>query len=245
MGRRSAKIATRKGSQDARKAKLYGKLGKLIVQAVKAGGPNQETNPLLKEALRQAQQAQLPKDVVDRNMKKASDKSQADFREISYEAYGAGGTGFICECLTDNINRSAFEVRTAVTKGGGKMAEVGSVSFNFERKGIVFLDSSTSEDDALEAAMNAGAEDVQAVRDEEEQLEGHKVVCPLTEFALVHSRLHEQQMPVVEERSGLAQVPHALVECDDAALEVNQMLLERLLAVDDVDTVYTNCSGLH
>ena len=77
------------GSQDARKAKLYGKLGKLIVQAVKAGGPNQETNPLLKEALRQAHQAQLPKDVVDRNMKKASDKSQADFREVGWHTAAA------------------------------------------------------------------------------------------------------------------------------------------------------------
>eukprot|EP00891_Asterochloris_glomerata_P008714 jgi/Astpho2/8714/e_gw1.00128.54.1_t len=244
MGRRSAKIATRKGSQDARKAKLYGKLGKLIVQAVKAGGPNQETNPLLKEALRQAHQAQLPKDVVDRNMKKASDKSQADFREISYEAYGAGGTGFICECLTDNINRSAFEVRTAVTKGGGKMAEVGSVSFNFERKGIVFLDSSTSEDDALEAAMNAGAEDVQAVRDEEEQLEGHK--ASMTGISETESNSNALSsaiwLPIV-----YVGVSHSMasLQCDDAALEVNQMLLERLLAVDDVDTVYTNCSGLH
>ena len=179
-------------SQDARKAKLYGKIGKLIVQAVKAGGTDTVGNARLKDVLKQAQQASVPKDIIERNIKRASDKSQADFQEVSmltkclttfsignhitmytvtadgylpamftvrqhhqdgdnllqvtYEAYGAGGTGFVMECLTDNLNRSASEIRAAVMKAGGKMADPGSVMFNFQRQGQVFVSCEASED---------------------------------------------------------------------------------------------------
>ena len=173
-------------SQDARKAKLYGKIGKLIVQAVKAGGTDMVGNARLKDVLKQAQQASVPKDIIERNIKRASDKSQADFQEVSmlttcltafstgnhitvctvtamftvrqhpqdggnllqvtYEAYGAGGTGFVMECLTDNLNRSASEIRAAVMKAGGKMADPGSVMFNFQRQGQVFVSCEASED---------------------------------------------------------------------------------------------------
>lgn len=159
---------TTQGAADAAKAKLYGKLGKLIVKTygivhhhicnarhcaphpypitlllllhrAKAGGPDPVSNTALADVLRQARDAQVPKDIIERNIKKASEANQADFQEMLFEAYGPGGTGFLIECLSDNVNRSSSEVRAAVTKAGGKMAEQGSVAFNFKRQGVVLL----------------------------------------------------------------------------------------------------------
>ncbi|DBB18032.1 TPA: hypothetical protein ACH3X3_003023 [Trebouxia sp. C0006] len=244
MGRRSSKIATRKTSQDACKAKLYGKIGKLIVQAVKAGGTDVVGNPRLKEVLKQAQQASIPKDIIERNITRASDKSQADFQEVTYEAYGAGGTGFILECLTDNLNRSASEVRAAVMKAGGKMADPGSVMFNFQRQGQVFVSSEASEDQVFEVATDAGADDIVPANDEDDHLEGYKVLTDLTNYAKLYRGLQAAALPLVEDRSGLVYNPLSSVECDDQAYDQNEQMLERLLAVDDVDDVHTNCAGL-
>lgn len=146
MGRRSAKIAVRKGKADAQKAKLYGKLGKMIAQAVRSGGTDPIANARLREVLAQAKLANLPNDIIERNIKKATDKNSADYSEIFYEAYGPGGTGFIIEALTDNVNRTASDVRIAVTKSGGKMADVGSVLFNFQRTGLIMVDAEEGED---------------------------------------------------------------------------------------------------
>ena len=118
--RRSAKIATRKGKADAQKSKLYGKIGKQIAQAVRQGGPDALGNLRLRDALAAAKMAQVPVDIIDRNIKRASE-SKADYTEMTYEAYGIGGTGFVIECLTDNINRSASDVKAAITKAGGKV----------------------------------------------------------------------------------------------------------------------------
>lgn len=141
-GRRSAKIATRKGAQDLKKAKLYGKLGKLILASARQGGPDPVANPKLRDAIAAAKQAALPRDIIERNIKKASEKgSGADFSETLYEAYGPGGkTSFIALALTDNVNRTAAEVKTAVKAGGGKVADGGSVKFGFVETGVIVLD---------------------------------------------------------------------------------------------------------
>lgn len=146
-GRRSAKIATRKGAQDLKKAKLYGKLGKLILASARQGGPDPVANPKLRDAIAAAKQAALPRDIIERNIKKASEKgSGADFSETLYEAYGPGGrTSFIALALTDNVNRTAAEVKTAIKAGGGKVADGGSVKFGFDEMGVVVLDGEEGE----------------------------------------------------------------------------------------------------
>ena len=275
MGRRSAKIATRKGKADAQKAKLYGKIGKLIAQAVRAGGADQVANARLRDVLALAKQAQLPVDIIDRNLKKANEKNSADFSEMVYEAYGMclsvpctasllaylyvlfspalnpppfrfyrsgpGGTGFIIEALTDNVNRTASEVRSAVTKAGGKMADVGSVLFNFSRTGLVMVDPAEDEDATLEAALDAGASDMQPATDDDGHLEGYKVLTSLESYGAVSHSLSDQGLKLNLEESGLVYVPLAEIEVEgDEEFAANESMLERLLAVDDVDAVYTN-----
>ncbi|KAK9812773.1 hypothetical protein WJX72_003451 [[Myrmecia] bisecta] len=243
MGRRSSKIATRKGAQDAQKAKRYGKIGKLIIQAVKAGGSDPQANTKLKEVLNQAKLVECPKDIIERNLKKATDKSQEDFKEVTYEAYGPGGTGFVMECLTDNVNRSATDVRNAVTRTGGKMADPGSVLFNFQRQGLVFVAPSAGEDEVFEAAMDAGADDVQPVKGEE-GCEGYKLLTSVEDFVDVLKNVSSTGIPVDNEHSGLVYSPLTTVEVEDDILDQNALLFERLLSVDDIDAVHTTCAGL-
>ncbi|KAK9822451.1 hypothetical protein WJX81_001800 [Elliptochloris bilobata] len=216
----------------------------MIVQTAKAGGANPESNVRLGEVLRAAKLAEVPRDIIDRNLKKASDRQQADFSEMTYEAYGAGGTGFVIECLTDNVNRSATEVRTAVTKSGCKMADSGSVLFNFQRQGLLFVPAGVSEDQVFEAAMDSGAEDIQRAEGNNDVLEGFKVLTSADKFAAVRSGLQALEVAIAEDRSGLVFMPLSTIEVDDAAYEANEALMERLLAVDDVDAVHTNCAGL-
>ncbi|CAK0785066.1 hypothetical protein CVIRNUC_008271 [Coccomyxa viridis] len=244
MGRRSAKIAGRKGAQDAKRAKVWGTIAKKIIQAAKACGGD-PANARLMEVLKFAKAAEVPKDLIDRNIKKATDKAQADYQEVVYEAYGAGGTGFVMECLTDNVNRSATDVRTAVVKAGGKMADSGSVLFNFQRQGEIYVKGTAStEDEVIDAAMEAGADDVHAAKGEEDAIEGFKVLTAVEEFAVVRDKLQELGQRIDHDHSGLVYTPLTHVEVDDPAFEVNESILERLLAVDDVDAVHTNCAGL-
>ncbi len=243
MGRRSAKIAGRKGKSDAAKAKLYGKLGKMIAQEVRAGGPDPVANARLRDIIAQAKAAQLPVEIVERNIKKAQDKGGADYAECLYEAYGPGGTGFVIEALTDNVNRTAAEVRSAVTKGGGKMADSGSVLFSFARVGVVAVAPGAGEDAVLEAAMDAGASDVLPSTDDDGVVDGFRVMTALEDYAGVAAALCEAAgIDVDAEGSGLVYEPTAPKELDDAGFEANEAMLERLLAVDDVDAVFTNFS---
>lgn len=243
MGRRSAKIAGRKGKADAQKSKLYGKIGKQIAQAVRQGGPDTVANTRLREALAAAKLAQVPVDIIERNLKKASE-SKADFAEMTYEAYGIGGTGFVIECLTDNVNRSAADVKAAIAKGGGKVADPGSVLFNFQRQGLVMVDVSVGEDKAFEAAMEAGAADFQPATDEDGTVTGFKVLTAVEDYGSVSSSLNEQGIKLQPEASGLVYTPLVQQEVDDDQFEGNEALLERLLAVDDVDAVYSTVAGL-
>lgn len=240
MGRRSAKIATRKTKADAQKAKLYGKIGKLIAQAVRSGGADPIANSRLRDVLQQAKLAQVPTDIIDRNLKKASEKDAADFSEVTYEAYGIGGTGFIIEALTDNVNRTAAEVRNAVLKGGGKMADVGSVLFNFNRMGLLMVDASVEEDVALEAAMEAGASDMQIAKDSDDVTEGYKILTSLESFASVNENLVAKEIPLNMESSGIVYLPIMQIELNDDDFASNEAMMERILSLHDVDAVYTN-----
>jgi len=303
MGRRAAKIANRKGKADAIKAKLYGRIGKMIVQTVKSGGgADPATNSRLAEVLKKAKDVGAPKDLIERNLKRASDAKQADYAELVYEAlsfwfftcwrrsfcwarlafpvsvspalatppspsqinqhppalkkqqhknnnsYGPGGTGFVVEVLTDNVNRSASDVRAAITKGGGKVAEPGSVSFQFSRQGLAAVVAPADQEDAVfEAAMNAGAEDIVADEPDEDGDTPHRflVYTPVTGYASAVQALREAGLEVDEAASGLVYRPQAEVAVDDAAREQCEALAERLLALDDVEQVYSTCEGFN
>eukprot|EP00775_Hariotina_reticulata_P002573 gene2573-2875_t len=244
MGRRSAKIALRKGKADAKKAKVYGRIGKKIIQLVKAGGPDPVANSKLSDLLKQAKDLGVPKDIIERNIKKASDAKQGDFQECIYEAYGPGGTGFIIEALTDNVNRTAGDVKSAITKGGGKSADSGSVMFNFMRQGQVLVQDA-DEDTVFEAAIEAGADDVQPVFDEDGNATNNfNLYTQVEAFASAISKLQELGLKVDVEQSELVYRGTAEVSVDDEAFAKCEGLMDRLLELDDVDSVYTNCEGL-
>jgi len=235
MGRRAAKIANRKGKTDALRAKLYGKFGKQIIAAAKAGGnASPDSNQQLADVLKMARMAGVPRDLIDRNLKKSGDAKQGDFELLTYEAYGHGGIGFIIESLSDNKNRTASDVRDIVKKSGGNMAESGSVMFNFQRQG--FLVVKEAEEEALfELALEAGADDV--VPDKKG---GFRVITESSAFGSVRDALVEGGVEVDPEASGLTLVPLNAIETDDEAYEANVAMLEKLLDNDDVDSVFHN-----
>src|SRR5437763_3469858 len=151
----------RKGRQDAIKSKLFGKLAREITVAAKLGLPDAAMNPRLRAAVLAARAESMPKDNIDRAIKKALGGDAETYEEIRYEGYGPGGVAVIVEVLTDNRNRSAGEVRASFTKSGGNLAETGAVSFMFDHVGVVEFDAKAASADAiLEAAIEAGAEDV-------------------------------------------------------------------------------------
>ena len=269
-GRRAAKIALRKGKADAKKTKIYARMvrvgmillislithlaqrqhvmfvqGKRIITVVKGGGPDPATNASLSALMKQAQQLGVPKDILERNIKKASDAKQSDFTEIFYEAYGPGGTGFIVECLTDNVNRSASDVKSQIgSKGIGKVAEPGSVSFNFTRAGSILVEQ-TNEDAIFEASMEAGGEDVVPVEDEDgPSTTSFTVFSAADAFGSTLSKLKELGFTVNMETSELVYRANAPVEVSDEDYTKCENLMDRLLELDDVENVYTNCDGL-
>ncbi|KAJ0031142.1 hypothetical protein Pint_12842 [Pistacia integerrima] len=161
MGRRSCKIAGRKGAQDAKKAKLYSRMGKEVISAVKKGGPSSISNTVLAAVLEKAKELDVPKDILERNIKRATEKGQEAYIEKIYEVYGYGGVSMVVEVLTDKINRSVAAVREVVKDYGGKMADPGSVMFKFRRVRVVNIKVTDADKDQLLAiALDAGAEDV-------------------------------------------------------------------------------------
>src|SRR6476661_4505485 len=154
-------IMHRKGRQDAQKSKLFGKLAREITVAAKLGTPDPAMNPRLRAAVIAARQENMPKDNIERAIKKAIGGESENYDEIRYEGYGPAGVAVIVEVLTDNRNRSAGEVRASFTKAGGNLAETGAVSFMFDHLGVVEFDAKVASADAmLDAAIEAGAEDV-------------------------------------------------------------------------------------
>ncbi|XP_052209124.1 probable transcriptional regulatory protein At2g25830 [Diospyros lotus] len=246
MGRRSCKIAGRKGAQDAKKAKLYAKIGKEVVSAVKKGGPNPVSNTALASVLEKAKELDVPKEIVERNIKRASEKGQEAYIEKFYEAYGFGGVGIIVEVLTDNTNRSVAAIREVVKDCGGKMADRGSIMFKFRRARVVNLKVMDADRDQLLAiALDAGADDViepQVYEDdtEEDMSERYyKVVSSAENYGAILSKLHEEGI-TFEPDNGMELLPISPIEVDDEAVDLNKELMSKLLELDDVDAVYTD-----
>ncbi|KAF6164221.1 hypothetical protein GIB67_010191 [Kingdonia uniflora] len=191
MGRRSCKIAGRKNAQDAKKAKRYGKIGKEIVSAVKKGGPNPVSNSILAVLLEKAKELDVPKEILERNMKRASEKGQEAYIEKMYEVYGFGGAGMVVEVLTDKINRSVAAVREVVKDCGGKMADPGSILFKFRRARVVNVKAKDAEkDQLLEIALDVGAEDViepPVYEDDPEEDLSERLDCCCSYYKIVSS----------------------------------------------------------
>ncbi len=228
-----ANIKHKKERADAKKGKEFSRCAKEIISAVKQGGPDQKANARLRLAVQKAKAANVPNEVIDRNIKKASSADQADYFEMTYELYGHGGVGIIVDIMTDNKNRIASEIRIATNKRGGTVANQGAVSFNFDRKGILQIDKSTgSEEELFEKALEAGSEDFDHTDD------AYIVITAPDELYQVKENLDAASVPT--KNPSLEMIPKTLVEVDQETFEKNTALIEWLESIDDVDATYHN-----
>ena len=226
-------IMHRKGRQDAARSKLFGKLAREITVSAKIGLPDPAMNPRLRAAMLAARAENMPKDNIDRAIKKATGGEAESYDEIRYEGYGPGGAAVIVEVLTDNRNRTAGEVRATFTKSGGNLAETGAVSFMFDHVGVVEYDAKVASADAiLEAAIDAGAEDVVSSES------GHEVYASQENFAGVAKALEAKFGE--PRKAGLVWKPQNTIAVDDEKGEKLFKLMEMLNEHDDVQNVYAN-----
>ncbi|MDR0753150.1 MAG: YebC/PmpR family DNA-binding transcriptional regulator [Holosporaceae bacterium] len=227
-------IMYRKGAQDARKAKVFAKISREIVVAVKEGGADPESNTRLRSALLSARSENMPKDNVDRAIKKAlGGEENAEYHSVCYEGYGPGGVAIIVEGLTDNKNRTAPEIRSAFSKFGGNLGEANSVSFQFEHIGYVsYPRESASEDAMFDAAIDAGAVDLVSS-------ECFEIICPLEQLSIVRDRLITKFGDPLEAK--VAWRPKNYVSVDAKTVKMLFKLIETLEDNDDIQSVVTNC----
>jgi YebC/PmpR family DNA-binding regulatory protein len=226
-------IMHRKGRQDAARSKLFGKLAREITVAAKLGAPDPAMNPRLRAAMLAARAENMTKDTIERAIKKATGGDAETYDEIRYEGYGPGGVAVIVEVLTDNRNRTASDVRASFSKSGGNLAETGAVSFMFDHVGVVEYDAAVASADAmLEAAIEAGAEDVVSGG------EGHQVTTTADSLREVAKSLEEKFGD--PRRAALTWKPQNTVAVDDENGEKLMRLIEALEDHDDVQNVYAN-----
>ena len=228
-----ANIQHRKGKQDAIRSKLFSKLAKEITVATKMGDPDPEKNPRLRLAVKEAKSNSVPKDVIDRAIKKATGGDAENYDEIRYEGYGLGGIAIIVETMTDNRNRTASNVRSYFTKHGGNLGETGSVSFMFDRVGeIVYKPEAGDADTVMMAALEAGADDVESDED------GHYIYCADTALNDVSSALEASLGE--SETAKLIWRPQSRTELDLEAAQKMMKLIDTIEDDDDVQTVTGN-----
>jgi YebC/PmpR family DNA-binding regulatory protein len=233
----AANIAVRKGAQDSRRAKLFSKLAKEIIVAAKLGGADEGSNARLRLALRKAKASSLPRDTIERAIKKGAGEGEQDaFEELVMEGYGPGGVAVYCEVLTDNRNRAASEIRYAFTRGGGNLGTSGCVGYMFTRKGVIACRG--DEDAVMLAALEAGADDVSAEDAEEDGAARFEVVCDPAESEAVVAAL--QQAGVEVERDNVLFVPDTRVAVAGAEAARLLKLLELLDDCDDIQQVHHN-----
>jgi YebC/PmpR family DNA-binding regulatory protein len=228
-----ANIQHRKGRQDAARSKLFSRLSKEITVAAKMGDPDPEKNPRLRLAVKEAKANSMPKDNIDRAIKKALGGDAENYEEVRYEGYGPMGIAIIVEALTDNRNRTASNIRSTFAKRGGNLGETGSVAFLFDRKGqIIYPAGAGSEDAVMEAAIEAGAEDVESSED------GHVIWCADSELSEVSLALEAALGEA--ESTRLVWRPQTTTELDLEAAQSLVRLIEALEDDDDVQSVTAN-----
>lgn len=228
-----ANIQHRKGRQDAARSKLFSKLAKEITVAAKMGDPDPDKNPRLRLAVKEARSNSVPRDVIDRAIKKSQGGDAENYDEIRYEGYGPEGVAVIVEAMTDNRNRTASTVRSTFSKNGGNLGETGSVGFMFDRKGqVVYPASAGSADDVMMAAIEAGAEDVESDED------AHVIWCADTDLNEVSNALEADLGE--SETTKLVWRPTTTTPLDADGFAKLMKLVEALEDDDDIQTVTTN-----
>lgn len=228
-------IKRKKGAADAKRGKIFTRIMREVTVAAKAGGGDPDGNPRLRTAMDSAKAANMPKDNIAKAIKKGTGELEGvTYDEITYEGYGPGGVAFLIECLTDNKNRAAAEVRHTLVKRGGSLAKSGAVSYLFESKGSLTFDKDgLDEDTIMEVALEAGAEDVRGEED------AWVVLTDPTEFNDVVEAIEASELTPVE--SQLSKLPTTMVDIADAK-QAGQVLalMEALDEVDDVQNVWSN-----
>ena len=228
-----ANIQHRKGRQDAVRSKLFSKLSKEITVAAKMGDPDPEKNPRLRMAVKEAKSVSVPKDVIDRAIKKSTAGEDNDYEEIRYEGYGPNGVAVIVETMTDNRNRTASTVRSTFAKNGGNLGETGSGGFMFERTGeVVYAAEIGDADTIMMAAIEAGAEDVDSSH------EGHVITCADTDLNMVGTALESELGESVSTK--LIWKPTMTTELDLEGMQKLMKLVDALEDDDDVQRVTSN-----
>lgn len=226
-------IMHRKGKQDSVRSKMFSKLAREITVAAKTGMPDPNMNPRLRLAIQNAKAQSMPKDNIERAIKKASGADGENYDEVRYEGYGPGGVAVIVEALTDNRNRTASNVRSIFTKAGGALGETGSVSFSFDRVGEISYGVEVGDaDKVMEAAIEAGADDVETTE------EGHTIICGFEAMNEVSKALEG----VLGEAESVKAIwrPQNTVPVDEEKAQSLMKLIDNLEDDDDVQNVYSN-----
>ena len=231
-------IQAKKGKADAKRGKIFTKIGKEIMVAAKNGGANPETNAKLRDVIAKAKAANMPNDTITRAIKKASGELGAvNYETIMYEGYGIDGTAVIVEALTDNKNRTAGNVRYAFTKGGGNMGTMGCVGFMFQTKGEIIIEKTdeTDEDDLMMMALDAGAEDFAA------EDEAFVITTTPEDFGSVREALEANGIEFLE--AEVKMIPDTYTEIGEESAKKFQKMLDMLEDDDDVQNVYHNAES--
>lgn len=234
-----ANIKHRKEKADKQKGKLFSRFAKEIISAVKVGGPDPESNPRLRLAIQKAKSANFPTDNIERNIKKGASGASENFEAVTYEIYGYGGVGIFIEAMTDNKNRTATDMRIATNKKGGTIATPGAVSFNFDRKGVIQVakKKEIEEEKILQAALHAGAEDIDITE------EGFMIVTDPSSLYSVKEKLDKEGF--ISEEADIVMIAKNTVSCTEENEKANLALIEWLEDLDDVNAVYHNMDLSH
>lgn len=228
-----ANIKHRKGRADLIKGKIFSRIIKEIITAVKLGGPDPKSNSRLRLVILKAREANMPSENIERNIKKASSADQADYSEFTYEMYGYGGVGMILDIMTDNKNRISSDVRIAMNKKGGTLASPGAVAYNFDQKGVIqVLKKNAIEDELFLAVSEAGADEF------ETEDEMYIITTPPDLLFQVKEAI--DKMGIKCESADLQKLPKVYVECSPEDQKANLELMEWLEGLDDVDAVHHN-----
>ena len=228
-------IKNKKGKEDAKRGKVFTKLGRYIMVAAREGGGDPEYNPSLKAAIDKAKAENMPNDNIDRAVKKGSGEGAMDnYEEITYEGYGPGGVALFANCLTDNRNRTAPDIRHAFDKNGGNLGQAGSVTFMFDRKGIIAIEREdrVDEDELTMLSIELGAEDFEASED------GYEIITTPDEFNAVRDGLEEEGYKFA--MAELTYIPQTTVELSEDDAKNMEKLIDMLEDSDDVQDVFHN-----
>jgi YebC/PmpR family DNA-binding regulatory protein len=228
-----ANIKHRKDRSDRKKGKIFNRIIKEIISAVKQGGSDPKSNSKLKAAIQKAKEANVPTENIDRNIKKASSADTQDYVSMTYELYGYGGVGIVVDIMSDNKNRVSSEIQIAINKCGGTIATPGAVTYNFDRKGLIRIPKASGKEDDLFLLVSEHGADEFAVEDE-----SYLITTPIEAFVAVKGAI--EGLGIKCEEAELAMIPKTWIEVSEEDANSNIELIERLEGLDDVDAVYHN-----